>query len=237
LGRFCSRDPVGYGAGSNLHIAIFVVNGVDPYGELEWSHRVEVEPNLDGEFGLGMKVLQELTSQPPKLFPKHTQSWQTNDVRSFALVSRGTTCQWGANSTRRLDVNDIEHTPVKITDTIRVDPDPKKPPQSYCLFVQMVKKKLGLSSLGAGKLRVRSNYEPTDEEWSLANRMVAPVLNADMTYLFYDRTNCCACTPEQLAKVDSLFDQIYGGVIDPSVYAIESVTYADLGTWTVHVGR
>lgn len=219
------------------------VNAVDPTGNLEWSHKVESGPDLEGEFGFEIKILQTLSNRPALTAAAGAQSWQTNDVRTFALVSNATTCDWKRPTTRRLDVNDIggKRTPIQITDTIGVKQDPDMP-ASFCVFVQVVRKRLGLRPFSVGDdgsiqfstdpLPPGNNYEATDEQWTLAQRMAAnPILSAVVTYVFFERLNCACCTAEQKQEAGNLLRRIFGSGTDPSVGTFEYLSYGDLGSW------
>ena len=221
------------------------VRFIDPSGCLEWSHRVESEPDIEGVFGYEIKIRQTLTNDPPLTAAAGSQTWQRNDVRTVALVSAADSCSWEDDRKFRLDVNDIgsKRTPIEITDTVGVRQGDQ--PAVYCLFVQAVVKQLGLRpfSVAGGvvtfdsdPLPTGNNYEATKEQWELAGKMSkSPILSANVVYMFFQRNHCNCCTKEDKKKAGDILKKEYGGV-DPSVGTLEYLKYAELGTWYAFVG-
>jgi RHS repeat-associated protein len=213
---------------------------LDPSGLLEWRHRVESGPDLDAEWGFQVKIRQTLIDNPASTAAAGTQTWQTNDVRSFGLVSRDDPpgCQWIRERLRLLDVNDIggRTTPIPITDTIAVAQKPNTEPISYCGFIQITKKQLGFRpftitngtvTFTGKRLRVGNPYEATDDEWKLAQTMSPPFLEAEVKYAFFDRDNCCRCSKAEMEQLNRVLLSL-GVKINSTTKAVETLSYGDL---------
>ncbi|HMO16361.1 MAG TPA: RHS repeat-associated core domain-containing protein, partial [Pirellulaceae bacterium] len=67
LGRFVSRDTLGYVDGMSLYAGYFAVRGRDPWGLQERDDKLKLtvtpnDPQLDGRFGYLLKLSMELST-------------------------------------------------------------------------------------------------------------------------------------------------------------------------------
>jgi hypothetical protein len=243
-----SDEPIGFSGGDeNLYRYVHndPINSTDPSGliDLRWNQK-GADPGLDGAFGFEIKIQQTLTSGSSLSAKTGTQSWQTNEVKTIALVVVGDKTTWVEKSYKILDVNNIGSVPFHLTDNVGVKSDPNQPAQSYGLFVQIIKKVLGLRpfddnfNFSASALSPGNGREASDEDWNLAQTMKgSPKLEALVKYVYFDRKYLRCATKDQLDQAATIFKGTTGHGIDPSNETYEYLSYSGIGSWFAVRGK
>ena len=95
----------------------------EPLGEeVAWTQSLVGEPQFGGRSGFSMQVKQVLSGG--RAAPG-AQTWQTNNVKFIALISKDGKCWWDDKHSRRLDVHFLTGAPpYSFTDTVSADYDP-----------------------------------------------------------------------------------------------------------------
>lgn len=236
LGRWLSRDPIGYGDGLNLYAAYFVPSRMDPLGLQQWTHSVRSGPDLDCEYGYQIEILQRIRT--PGGTVRGLQTWQTNDVNALVAITDGNSCQFGRASAKVLDVNDIRANSPRITITDKVGTKVENEGEgNVCFAFELTQKNLGFRTnngvqFTAGRLPVGNAYAATDAQWATASKMSGPILSAVVSYIYYDST-CCVCTEGQKNRMKSIIQRVANESINTDCcgMAFEYLKYGDLGEW------
>ena len=96
---------------------------VDPLGEeLKWTQSLIGKPQLNGGSGFSMQVRQVLSGG---IAAPGAQTWQTNDVKFIALISKDNKCDWVDKHYQRLNVQVPQgDQPYRFPDTVAAEYDP-----------------------------------------------------------------------------------------------------------------
>lgn len=258
IGRWLNEDPIGFEAGDeNLYryVGNDPVNKIDPSGLLEFDHSVSQPPKLDGKLGVDFVISQKLESDDKMTAADGSQLWQTNEVKTYSFVwDRANQVVVISDDTKLiLDVNNIggKTTPISgITDKIGIKLGNPNEADDVILFVQVVKKRMGLRPFKVNNGAVeflapslptqpKTTYEASPEQWARANQMqqANPMpLEVTMIYMYLNR-ECVReaidvkSEKERIDKMAELFKGIWGGDAPAGELRIEYLKYGNLGEW------
>ncbi len=234
LGRWVSRDPLGFVDGTGLFI--FVRNNpttlIDSSGlEVDgtWEHEVEEPPKMDCDFGYRLKIKQTFTADAGGVAAPGTQTWQWHKSRGFAIVD----CEVVEIKFDRFDVVDIGgmRSPIEIIDDVGLEPGGETPVDKLCLLVEGVERKLGFNTPPAS-LPEGANYTPTPEQLeTFIDSVRGAFLIALTKYYYINRSECCKCDDEALEQIKSKAEKVINAEWDEIMCQQEEYAYDDLGNW------
>ena len=245
LGRFISRDPLGFVDGMSLYRAYFAPGHVDPngLGDGFWEHSTKGPTGIgDFQVGFNLRVKQFMTLVGPKGKGAKAglQTWQTNLVNSIALVVQNGKCEVATGARKILDVVNVTQGSRLITrrDEVAFEVDEASQKGDICFIYQYTKKRMGFRSNDGQFFTGRSlpqggGYDASDIEWQLARRMSKPYLKAEVRYLFLDSDKCCCCAENFKKMVRDMSRKYTGNEWNTECegFHYEYLKYADLGVW------